>query len=56
MLQHYVFLKYRDGTSRAHVQAFCERMLALRATIPANPDTSRSGSTSCTIRAAGTSC
>jgi len=24
MLQHYVFLKYRDGTSRSHVQAFCE--------------------------------
>jgi len=35
MLQHYVFLKYRDGTSRAHVQAFCERMLGLRAAIPA---------------------
>jgi hypothetical protein len=35
MLQHYVFLKYREGTSSAHVQAFCERMLALRAEIPA---------------------
>ena len=34
MLQHYVFLKYHEGTSRAHVQAFCERMLALRAAIP----------------------
>ena len=33
MLQHYVFLKYRDGTSDAHVVAFCERMVALRATI-----------------------
>ena len=33
MLQHYVFLKYREGTDRAHVQTFCERMLALRATI-----------------------
>jgi len=34
MLRHYVFLKYRDGTSDEHVAAFCERMLALRATIP----------------------
>jgi stress responsive alpha/beta barrel protein len=34
VLQHYVFLKYREGTSQAHVQAFCERMLALRASIP----------------------
>ena len=33
MLQHYVFLKYRDGTSDDHVTAFCERVLALRATI-----------------------
>lgn len=33
MLQHYVFLKYRDGTSAPHVQTFCERMRALRATI-----------------------
>jgi hypothetical protein len=33
MLQHYVFLKYRDGTSEAHVTAFCERMLALREAI-----------------------
>jgi hypothetical protein len=34
MLRHYVFLKYREGTSDGHVVAFCERMLALRATIP----------------------
>jgi stress responsive alpha/beta barrel protein len=34
MLRHYVFLKYREGTSDGHVSAFCERMLALRATIP----------------------
>jgi hypothetical protein len=34
MLQHYVFLKYRDGTSGTHVQAFCDRLLALRAAIP----------------------
>ena len=33
MLQHYVFLKYRDGTTDEHVAAFCERMLALRGTI-----------------------
>ena len=33
MLRHYVFLKYRDDTSDGHVTAFCERMLALRATI-----------------------
>jgi hypothetical protein len=29
MLEHYVFLKYREGTSAAHVASFCERMLAL---------------------------
>ena len=34
MLQHYVVLKYREGTSAAHVDAFCERMLALRSAIP----------------------
>ena len=34
MLQHYVVLKFRDGTSAEHVDAFCERMLALRAAIP----------------------
>ena len=34
MLQHYVFLKYRNGTDETHVQSFCERMLALRAAIP----------------------
>ena len=34
MLQHYVFLKYRDGTSAMHVQEFCERMRALPAAIP----------------------
>lgn len=33
MLQHYVFLKYRDGTSEGHVAAFCDRMSALRRTI-----------------------
>jgi hypothetical protein len=34
MLQHYVVLKFRDGTTAGHVDAFCERMLALRGTIP----------------------
>lgn len=33
MLQHYVFIKYRDGVSAEHVTAFCEKMLALRDTI-----------------------
>jgi hypothetical protein len=33
VLQHYVFLKYRDGTSDGHVVAFCQRMSALRGTI-----------------------
>ena len=33
MLQHYVFLKYREGTSDGHVVAFCQRMFALRGTI-----------------------
>jgi len=33
MLQHYVLLKYRDGTSSAHIESFCERMRALRAAI-----------------------
>jgi hypothetical protein len=34
MLQHFVVLKYQEGTSAAHVDAFCDRMLALRWTIP----------------------
>ena len=33
MLQHYVFLKYRNGTPEQHVTAFCERMGALSATV-----------------------
>ena len=33
MLRHYVFVKYRDGTSDGHVTAFCERLLELRASI-----------------------
>ena len=35
MLRHYVFLKYREEASDAHVAAFCARMLALRDTIDA---------------------
>src|ERR1041384_5214418 len=30
MLRHFVFLKYREGTSDAHVTEFCERIVALR--------------------------
>ena len=33
MLQHYVFLKYRDGTPEQHVTAFCERMRVLHGTV-----------------------
>lgn len=33
MLRHYVFLKYREDTSDAHVAAFCARMLDLRSAI-----------------------
>jgi hypothetical protein len=33
LLRHYVFLRYRGGTPAEHVAAFCERMLALRASI-----------------------
>ena len=33
MLRHYVFVKYRDHTSDAHVAAFCERLLGLRSAI-----------------------
>ena len=36
MLQHYVFLKYRDGTTDGHIADFCGRMLALRGTISEN--------------------
>jgi hypothetical protein len=33
MLQHCVFIKYKAGTTRQHVDTFCERMLALRSSI-----------------------
>lgn len=34
MLQHYVFIKYRAGTTDAHIAEFSSKLLALRATIP----------------------
>lgn len=34
MLQHYVFIKYRAGTSAEHIAEFGSRMLALRSVIP----------------------
>lgn len=33
MLQHYVLLKYKKDTSDEHIVEFCQKMLALRATI-----------------------
>ena len=33
MLQHYVFLKYQDGTPEEHVTAFCDRMRVLLGTV-----------------------
>ena len=53
MLRHYVFMKYRDDTSDAHVTAFCERMLACAARLRAS-SFSRSAGTNCTMPAAGT--
>ena len=35
MLQHYVLIKYKQGTSDEHIREFCRRMLALRTTISA---------------------
>ncbi|MEY4640491.1 MAG: hypothetical protein RLZZ227_485 [Pseudomonadota bacterium] len=34
MLHHYVFIKYRAGTSDAHIAEFVKRTLALRSMIP----------------------
>lgn len=34
MLHHYVFIKYRKGTSEQHIAEFASRTLALRAAIP----------------------
>ncbi len=33
MLQHYILLKFKPGTSDEHISEFCGRMLALRANI-----------------------
>jgi len=33
MLQHYVMIKYREGTPRQHLEAFCQKMHALRSSI-----------------------
>jgi hypothetical protein len=33
MLNHYVFIKYRSGTSDAHIAEFVSRTLALRSVI-----------------------
>jgi hypothetical protein len=34
MLQHYVLLKFKPGTSNEHIEEFRKRMLALKKTIP----------------------
>ncbi|HEY4362459.1 MAG TPA: Dabb family protein [Bryobacteraceae bacterium] len=34
MLQHYVLIKFKEGTSDEHVSEVCRRMLELRITIP----------------------
>ena len=33
MLQHYILIKFKKGTSDEHIEEFCGRMLALRTTI-----------------------
>ena len=33
MLQHYVLIKFKQGTSDEHIKEFCRRMLALRIAI-----------------------
>jgi hypothetical protein len=33
MLQHYILIKFKTGTSHEHIGEFCKRMLALRAAI-----------------------
>ncbi|MBN4074967.1 MAG: stress protein [SAR86 cluster bacterium] len=34
MLQHYVFIKYQDGTTAEHIDLFCNRILSLKKLIP----------------------
>ena len=33
MLQHYILIKFKNGTHVEHIEEFCRRMLALRTTI-----------------------
>ena len=33
MLQHYILIKFKKGTSDEHIGEFCRKMLALRTTI-----------------------
>jgi hypothetical protein len=33
MLQHYILIKFKKGTSGEHIEEFCRRMLALRTAI-----------------------
>jgi hypothetical protein len=33
MLQHYVLIKFKQGTGEGHIEEFCRRMMALRAAI-----------------------
>ena len=35
MLQHYIVIKYQNGTSDQHIAEFCRRMLDLRTSIAA---------------------
>ena len=34
MLQHYILIKFKTGTSHEHIGEFCKRMLALRTSVP----------------------
>ena len=34
MLNHFILLRYKSGTSEAHIAEFCRRMYALRDRIP----------------------
>ena len=54
MLQHYILIKFKKGTSDEHIGEFCKRMLALRTTFPAL-SIWRLDAIFCTMPAAGTS-
>lgn len=34
MLKHYILMRYKPGTEEAHIEAFCQKMYALRDVIP----------------------